>query len=75
MLWLSNIESISTTGTAGICPHCKSQNTEYSLYRVRDDVGCGDIWCNECKRAFHISRIKITTEFDHNVKIPKGLIY
>lgn len=75
MLWLSNLESITTNGTAGTCPHCKSENTAYSIYKLHDDIGCGDVWCNDCKKAYHISRMKVTNQTEHITELPEDLIY
>lgn len=75
MIWLNNIEKIATSGVAGNCPYCKSENTNYSVKKICGDVGYGDIWCNECKKAYHISRIKITPAIERDIEVPDGLIY
>ena len=75
MKWLVNLESIAQNKQSGTCPFCNSENTDYAYNRVKNsDMGYGAVWCNECKRAFHISRIKITDE-SHVKEIPKDLIY
>ena len=47
-----------------ICPYCKSENVNYTLKIVdeKSKMGYGAIWCNDCKKAFHISRIKVDEE-------------
>lgn len=76
MKWLKNLESLAKNKDTDRCPFCKSSNTDYSV-NVCDKqtmMGYGVIWCNDCKKALHISRIKITEEM--NTKpIPTDLIY
>lgn len=62
MKWLENLESISEKSIAGKCPICKSDNTDYRLIKINGDYGYGDIWCNDCKSTYHISRMKIDKE-------------
>lgn len=75
MKWLKNLERISINGIPGECPYCKSENTDYAL-NVDDEktsMGYGSIWCNDCKKAFHISRIKVDKKYVK--EIPKDLSY
>ncbi len=66
----------------GICPHCKKKALDYG-YIILDKQkfsGCGVVWCNSCKHAFWLSRIKFETESDMKTfnimdKIPTGLIF
>ena len=74
MKWLDNLQSIAENNKAGNCPFCDSHNTDHGF--VLDDenskMGHGAIWCNDCKKAYHISRIKISN--DMRIKdIPKNL--
>lgn len=75
MKWLDNITSIMNMHNAGKCPCCGSENTDYRLLEVSNGNGFGDIWCNDCKSAFHISRIKVSKEFIKENKMPKSLNY
>lgn len=61
MKWLGNLNSIATNGQPGTCPYCESENVNYILKIVdeKSKMGYGAIWCNDCKKAFHISRIKV----------------
>lgn len=75
MKWLKNLERIARKERPGACPYCKSKNTDYALC-IDDDkslMGHGAIWCNDCKKAFHISRIKVDSKYIK--EIPKDLSY
>ena len=74
--WLKNLQSLSNNNDAGQCPFCNSDNTDSAVNVVDDKtmMGYGAIWCNDCKKAFHISRIKISK--DMKIKeIPKDLTF
>ena len=75
MKWLKNIEEIATDNTAGVCPYCKSDDTEYSAKEVANGFGYAVIWCNQCKHAFNLSRIKIDGNIITNKAIPDDLIF
>ena len=75
MNWLKNIENIAKNNTPGVCTHCGSVKTDYSAIEVSGGYGYAIIWCNECKHAFNLSRIKITDETNKNKKIPNDLIF
>ena len=72
--WTHNIENIATKLNPGNCPNCNSENTDYKYTLIKSDWGCCDIWCNDCKHAVHISRIKIEGNTS-NKAIPNDLIY
>lgn len=59
MKWIENITRLFEFGETGICPFCNSDDTDYRMKIVdhKTKMGFGDIWCNCCKRAFHISRV------------------
>ena len=61
MKWLNNLQSIGENKGAGSCPFCNSTKTDYGF--VVDDsktqMGHGAVWCNDCNKGFHISRIKV----------------
>ena len=51
MKWLDNITNIIATHNAGKCPFCNSENTDYRIINLSSDIGYGDVWCNDCKKA------------------------
>ncbi len=73
MKWLDNLNSVLNEHTAGKCPCCNSVNTDYRLIENSDGYGYGDIWCNDCKNAFHISRVRISKEAVKISKLPASL--
>ena len=75
MKWLDNITNIIATHNAGKCPFRNSENTDYRIINLSSDIGYGDVWCNDCKKAFHISRMKISEDIIKNSEIPKSLNY
>ncbi len=75
MKWIKNLESVAKTGNPGECPYCKSKNTAYAL-SIDDEetlMGHGAVWCEDCRKAFHISRIKVDSKYVK--EIPKNLLY
>ena len=38
-------------------------------------LGYMDIWCNDCKRAFHVSRMQVPEDMKTDGEIPKDLKY
>ena len=75
MKWIKNIENIAINNTPGVCPYCNSLNTDYSFKEIENGYGYAVIWCNECKKAVNVSRIKITAKDNINKKIPNDLIF
>ena len=75
MKWLDNVTNIVQSRNAGKCPHCGSENTDYRLIEISNGNGYGDIWCNDCKSAFHISRMKVSKEIIKDIKLPSSLNY
>ena len=75
MKWLKNIENISSKGIVGFCPYCNSENTDYSTTKIIDDMGYLTMWCNDCKHAFNISRLKITPNLENEKRTPSNLIF
>lgn len=74
--WIENLKSIIDKNTPGNCPVCNSINTVYSMHIIdnKTNMGYGVIWCNDCKNAFHISRIKVSLNMK-NTLVPEGLKY
>lgn len=75
MKWLKNIENIAEKNVPGKCPLCGSLNTDYNATRIHNEYGHCVIWCNDCKHAFNVSRIKITRDTITNKTIPNDLIF
>lgn len=73
MKWSDNIISILNAHKAGKCPYCGKEHTDYRLLETSNGNGHGDIWCNDCKRAFHISRIKVSKNDIRENQLPKLL--
>ena len=73
MKWVKNLENIIKNNTPGKCPCCGSTDTDYNTVKVVDNYGYGVIWCNKCKNAYNISRLKITNNMITNHKIPTDL--
>lgn len=75
--WLENLKDISKKRRVGKCPFCKGADTDYkcSIVDQENRLGYMDIWCNDCKRAFHVSRMQILEDMKTDGKIPKGLKY
>lgn len=66
MRWLEFAKEIALTDRPGICPYCRGHNTDYAFVLVNENnkVGYLDMWCNDCKKVGHISRVII----DNRVK-------
>lgn len=77
MRWLKNVESIAASGKVGKCPECGSENTDYlcKIVDVENQNGYMDIWCEDCRRAFHVSRMQISKDLKTIGEKPKGLKY
>lgn len=75
--WLENLKSVSERGSVGKCPFCGSVNMDYKASVVAQEsrLGYMDIWCNDCKRAFHVSRMQIPEDMRTDGEIPKDLKY
>lgn len=75
MKWLRNVEQIALNNTAGVCPCCQSDDTEYSAKEVANGLGYAVIWCNHCRHAFNISRLRINKNTIVDKTIPSNLIF
>ena len=77
MKWFENLKNISDSGDAGKCPFCGSGNTDYKCSVVEPKSGNGymDIWCNDCGRAFHVSRMQILENMKTDGEMPRNLKY
>lgn len=77
MKWNENLISISRAGNPGACPHCGSTKTDYMCNIVDPEkkLGYMDVWCDNCKKAFHVSRMEITDNLKTGGSIPGGLKY
>lgn len=78
MKWIDNLKQLSDSGKVGKCPYCGSLNTKSNFQIVNkvNNMGFGDIWCEDCKKAFHVSRTNITEKLiKYNSIAPKELKY
>lgn len=75
--WLENLKSIADIGSTGKCPFCGGTETDYkcSVVSQGNRLGYMDIWCNRCKRAFHVSRMNIPEGLKTGGEVPEGLKY
>ena len=75
MKWLDNLASIKQLHKAGKCPYCGQENTDYRLLEISSGKGYGDVWCNDCKKAFHISRIEVSETDIREKQLRRGGIF
>lgn len=74
--WIKNLQMLANDNKTGKCPFCKSENTEHSYEVINQNthMGYGAIWCNDCKKAFHMSRVEILPDMRVS-NIPNDLDY
>lgn len=77
MKWLENINNIAKGISPGKCPYCGSENTDYGCTVVIPEKRLGHmtVWCNDCLRAHHMSRMEIPEGLKTEGNIPEGLKY
>lgn len=75
MKWLKCIEHIAKYNVPDKCPYCKSKRTAYNATKVKDNFGYAVVWCNECKKAHIISRIKIDDNTITYAEVPNDLTF
>lgn len=77
MKWIENLENIFANKPVGKCPYCGSENTDYkcSVVVPEKKLGYMDIWCNDCLRAYHMSRMEVDAGLKTDGDIPHGLKY
>jgi len=75
MKWIDNIKNVTDGNPPGRCPCCGSLRTDYTAVPISGDLGYCTVWCNDCKRAYNISRIRITKDMAVSHKIPNDLIF
>ena len=77
MKWGKNIENIAKGKSPGKCPYCGSENTDYNCTIVIPEKRLGHmmIWCNDCMRGYHISRMEVPEGLKTDREIPQGLKY
>lgn len=75
--WLDNFNNISNGRKAGKCPFCNGVNVDYKCTVVVPEsrLGFMDIWCNDCRKAFHVSRMQVSEDMKTDGEIPKDLKY
>lgn len=77
MKWGENLDNIAREKKPGKCPCCGSESTDYNCTIVVPEKRWGymTIWCNDCLRAYHVSRMEVPEDFKTDGKVPKGLKY
>ena len=55
--WLKQVDN-AHLGRAVVCPNCDSTKTKAVFFRFTDGIGYGDMRCEDCGDAMHISRMK-----------------
>mgnify|MGYP007006883306 FL=1 len=75
MQWSENLKNMLAGKQIGNCPYCGSMKTDFSLTTVSDGMGYCVLWCNTCKHACYLSRIKTEGLLGEEKEIPKGLKY
>ena len=77
MKWLENLVNIEKQKEPGKCPYCGSKNTDYRCTVVIPEKRLGHmtVWCNDCLRAYHMSRMEIPEGLKIDGEIPDGLKY
>lgn len=77
MKWLDNLKNIAISGQAGKCPVCGSENTDYicTVVKTESKDGYLDVWCNDCRSAYHVSRIQIADNMKITGEVPEDLHY
>lgn len=76
MKWIKNLNSLYNDDSLGECPYCGGTNIKSNFQKVSGEMGYGDIWCDNCKNAFHISRSKVDDKLvNKNYEKPKELKY
>ena len=75
MKWLKNMENIAKGESPGKSPYCGSENTDYNCTIVIPEKRLGDmmIWCNDCMRGYHVSRMKVPEELKADGEVPGGI--
>lgn len=64
MKWIDNMVSVFEHNKDTACPCCGSQNTNHSFTVVNEKsrMGYADIWCEDCRRGIHLSRLIVPQE-------------
>lgn len=77
MKWLENLVSIEELKRPGKCPYCGSINTDYRCTVVAPEKRLGHmtVWCNDCMRGYHVSRMEVPEGLKTDGEIPQGLKY
>lgn len=77
MNWIDSLKNIAAhRKTGGNVRNAGSDNTDYACHVISPEKRNGymDVWCNDCKRAYHISRMEVTDNMKKGI-CPKNLIY
>lgn len=76
--WIKNIIAIRNGELDTACPICGAKRVQYkeTIVNAKTGRGYGDIWCDECKHALHLSRgVFDAPPISTTDKVPDGLKY
>lgn len=76
MKWLDNITAAFERGEDIACPYCGSLHTDHGFTIVKPSTraGHGTIWCNDCGRGVHLSRLTVPAGAKEKTP-PNGIKY
>ena len=72
--WTKNMSNIASDGNPCKCPVCGNKNTDYKYSLIDSGWGYCDIWCNECKHAYHVSRVRVPETIPDKI-LPDNLLF
>lgn len=77
MRWIDAIVALRNKEDSVTCPMCGSENVKYkeTVIDLSDDIGFADVWCEDCKRAAHISRGHFKNPINPDMETPDNLQY
>ena len=75
--WLNYLLSVQEGGNEGTCPCCGGNSLSAGFVLTDADTkrGHGSLWCNDCKHAYHLSRMIISENLPIIEDYPPNLIY
>ena len=76
MSWADKFAAVSEGRPLGACPVCGKDCLEagFQIVLKEEKMGYGAIWCNACRTAYHVSRMKISEKLPIK-NIPKDFRY
>lgn len=61
--WLNEYKTL-INGRTATCPKCGGHNLDYGYEKLKSDSssGFGAVWCEDCRSAFILCRVLLTSE-------------